>query len=207
MNWGHILFSFGGRINRAKWWLALLVTIILSVIVEIITGFVDSPGVIAILFLVVSLLSFWIGLASGAKRLHDRDKSAAWLWLFYGFPILMSLVFFAIAGAALYKILVPGQLEQSEAAIMEAITTYGAPIAIIGLAALVIGIWALIWLGCLRGTMGPNRFGPDPLGGYGHPYGDPPQQPYPQQGQGQPPQPQPGGQPFLPPQPPAGDRR
>jgi uncharacterized membrane protein YhaH (DUF805 family) len=26
-------------------------------------------------------------------------------------------------------------------------------------------IWALIAMGCLRGTAGPNRFGPDPLGG------------------------------------------
>ena len=32
---------------------------------------------------------------------------------------------------------------------------------IIGLAIL---IWAIIELGCLRGTPGPNRFGPDPLG-------------------------------------------
>jgi hypothetical protein len=28
----------------------------------------------------------------------------------------------------------------------------------------VLVIWQLIWLGCLRGTPGPNRFGPDPLG-------------------------------------------
>lgn len=25
------------------------------------------------------------------------------------------------------------------------------------------GLWLLIELGCLRGTVGPNRFGPDPL--------------------------------------------
>jgi len=26
----------------------------------------------------------------------------------------------------------------------------------------VLGIWQLIWLGCLAGTPGANRFGPDP---------------------------------------------
>ncbi len=30
-------------------------------------------------------------------------------------------------------------------------------------------IWVLVELGFLRGTVGPNRFGPDPLGGYGQP--------------------------------------
>jgi uncharacterized membrane protein YhaH (DUF805 family) len=26
-----------------------------------------------------------------------------------------------------------------------------------------ITVWAFVELGCLRGTMGPNRYGPDPL--------------------------------------------
>lgn len=58
-------------------------------------------------------------------------------------------------------------------------------------------IWLFVELGCLRGTYGPNRFGPDPLGGelvgYGYPAGQPypgqypPQQGhYPQQGSYQP---------------------
>ncbi|MBR0649753.1 DUF805 domain-containing protein [Roseomonas terrae] len=70
---------------------------------------------------------------------------------------------------------------------------------------LVGAIWSFIELGFLRGTPGPNRFGPDPLGGAGAaqwPQGQPPQQawqqppqqwqqpgPY-QQPQQQPPQPQ-----------------
>jgi uncharacterized membrane protein YhaH (DUF805 family) len=29
----------------------------------------------------------------------------------------------------------------------------------------VLFIWALIWFGCLRGTVGPNQYGPDPLEG------------------------------------------
>ena len=33
-----------------------------------------------------------------------------------------------------------------------------------GLVALVIGIWLFIEIGFLKGTQGPNRFGPDPLG-------------------------------------------
>ena len=34
----------------------------------------------------------------------------------------------------------------------------------LGIAA-ILGVWALIWFGCLRGTVGPNQYGPDPLEG------------------------------------------
>jgi uncharacterized membrane protein YhaH (DUF805 family) len=30
------------------------------------------------------------------------------------------------------------------------------------LASVVLSVWGLVWLGLLRGTVGPNRFGPDP---------------------------------------------
>ena len=47
---------------------------------------------------------------------------------------------------------------------------------------LVGAIWLIVELGFLRGTYGPNRFGPDPLGGEAIGYGYPPQQqPYPGQ--------------------------
>jgi uncharacterized membrane protein YhaH (DUF805 family) len=31
------------------------------------------------------------------------------------------------------------------------------------LAGFAITVWAFVELGCLRGTVGPNRYGPDPL--------------------------------------------
>jgi uncharacterized membrane protein YhaH (DUF805 family) len=36
---------------------------------------------------------------------------------------------------------------------------------VLSLASLGISIWAIVVLGFLRGTRGPNRYGPDPLGG------------------------------------------
>ena len=35
--------------------------------------------------------------------------------------------------------------------------------AVVGLIGLAIGLWVLIDLGLLKGTPGPNRYGPDPL--------------------------------------------
>ena len=34
---------------------------------------------------------------------------------------------------------------------------------VLGLAAFAIGIWAFVELGCLRGTIGVNPYGPDPV--------------------------------------------
>ena len=71
------------------------------------------------------------------KRLHDRDKSAWWLAIFYGVPILFDSAAYAVgANLALFFV---------------------APAALINL-------WALIEFGFLRGSLGPNRFGDDPTG-------------------------------------------
>ena len=47
------------------------------------------PVTIAIILLLYIPL-IWIGLALGAKRLHDRDKSAWWLLVFYALPTILS---------------------------------------------------------------------------------------------------------------------
>jgi uncharacterized membrane protein YhaH (DUF805 family) len=35
---------------------------------------------------------------------------------------------------------------------------------LLGIIGLGVGIWSFVELGCLRGTVGPNQHGPDPLG-------------------------------------------
>ena len=86
-----LLFSFDGRINRAKWWLINIVT---SVVYSIVTGAIvgtaamsadpqaamASVGMIGgIVLLVVTVAIFWIGLAIAVKRWHDRGKSGWWI--------------------------------------------------------------------------------------------------------------------------------
>jgi len=36
---------------------------------------------------------------------------------------------------------------------------------VFSLASLAVSIWAFVELGCLRGTVGTNQYGPDPLAG------------------------------------------
>jgi len=134
-----LLFSFQGRINRAKYWGGILgvyaVVIVLVVIASSVlggdttaaavelesTGLNDgevgsseeiSGGALAGLG-ILYLFFGWMGVALQAKRWHDRGKS--------GWMVLVNFI------------------------------------------PLVGGIWALVECGFLSGTPGPNQYGPDPL--------------------------------------------
>ena len=128
--------SFNGRIPRKTFWLAVLVMIVITWILEFILFALFGASIMSvdpnatpeaqamaaqeamsgmiIPLGILILITIWPSLAIYAKRWHDRDKSGWW--------------------------------------------------SLIGLVPLIGGIWMIVELGFLRGTEGPNRFGPDPLG-------------------------------------------
>ena len=90
-----VLFSFQGRVNRAKFW---LVHVVMWVVVLVVFGAIlgsaavssdpqaalQSVGVVGgLILLVVYVLALWIGLAIAAKRWHDRNKSAWWILIVF----------------------------------------------------------------------------------------------------------------------------
>jgi uncharacterized membrane protein YhaH (DUF805 family) len=105
-----------------------------------------AAGIAAPLFIitVVLVLIPWLlwGFSITTERLHDRDKSAWWLVVFYLVPaVLGQLAKTAwLAGAA-------GMV----------------PHYIVALAIFALTIWGFVEIGCLRGTAGSNTYGPDPL--------------------------------------------
>jgi uncharacterized membrane protein YhaH (DUF805 family) len=131
----NLLFTFNGRINRAKYWLACLIWLILWVVVAVAIFLMQFATVIVVVAIVIFIPSIVSGIAIGIKRLHDRDKSGWWLLLFY---------------------LTPGVLDGIG-------RTAGSVGFVFSLASLAITIWAFVELGCLRGTIGKNRYGGDPL--------------------------------------------
>jgi len=86
-----LLFSFEGRINRAKFWLVLLGVAVVEVFVLSATGgsaylttadptmAMQSMGSTGFIPLIIFIPLFWIGLAANVKRWHDRDKSGWWI--------------------------------------------------------------------------------------------------------------------------------
>jgi uncharacterized membrane protein YhaH (DUF805 family) len=160
MNFLQVLFSFHGRINRAKYWLAIVFWTVVDMVVFAVMGGMlvrdivalgsepsgaDILGVILsfgfsiiVVLLVVFVPMIVSGFAIGIKRLHDRDQSGWWILLFYFGP--------AVASALAHN-------SESGAAAVLSLVGFG------------ISIWAIVVLGFLRGTRGPNSYGPDPLGG------------------------------------------
>ena len=167
MDWGNFFFGFDGRINRAKAWLWVLITIIAYAIFWTILKFAFSVSLITIvmemgtrpsdvlttaqvplaLFCLFYVLMIFIGCAVSTKRLHDRNKGAIWLIPFILLPLVLNL------GGA---ILMPPDMSTGVPA--------PNPIKIVlSLISFGLSIWAFVELYCLRGTEGENQYGPDPL--------------------------------------------
>jgi uncharacterized membrane protein YhaH (DUF805 family) len=144
--------SFEGRINRAKYWLAVYAISISCVLFPLI--FKTGVKLVQAAYLAISgsplpfdpglrdallLLAVWnieFVAAITIKRLHDRDKSGWWI------------VPFVIAPVLLHRS--SDWLDNPTLALL------------VDVLALSLGAWCLVEL-CLGGTRGPNRFGPDPV--------------------------------------------
>jgi uncharacterized membrane protein YhaH (DUF805 family) len=167
MDYKRFLFSFKGRINRAKYWLATLMILcwmifVLEVLAAVAPIFGiggplainvigisasiqltddDAPSKISLLLQLVTIpLTLLFGCCYAAvsiKRLHDRNKSGWWMVPF----IVATGVYDQFAN----------RLGGSYAA------------AVLGFAVFILFIWGLVEMYFLKGTNGPNRFGPDPL--------------------------------------------
>jgi uncharacterized membrane protein YhaH (DUF805 family) len=141
------LFGASGRINRAKYWRSLLMLGVAGMFVGVIL--LTAAGIAALLFIIMVVIVFipWLmwGIAIHSERLHDRDKSAWWLVMFYGLPAVLSGVaeaarFAGLAGPAMHSIL-----------------------GVLSWVSFALTIWGFVEIGCLRGTAGPNRYGANPL--------------------------------------------
>jgi uncharacterized membrane protein YhaH (DUF805 family) len=156
MSWTRFLFSFKGRFNRARYWLfILLYTLSLVVLLALggsvifattagagVGGMAVSSALFVIVLILFILFAVVASIAVSVKRLHDRNKSGWWLMVFFFAPALLS----GIAEATN-----PSPVEMSGTGLL------------VGLFSLVIAIWAFVELGVLRGTIGDNKYGPDPV--------------------------------------------
>jgi len=136
MNLFQLFFSFRGRVNRGKYWIAVFTYVVAYLIVlGIATGLgLNNPLSIVLLIiayipLVISAISVYI------RRLHDMDWSGWWVLVLFGLPIALSLLSDAMPNGALF----------------------------LALANFVISLGTVFILGCPRGTRGPNQYGPDPI--------------------------------------------
>ncbi len=86
------LFSFTGRINRAKFWAIWVTLLVINLVVSLIVALISKAGSgAAILGLIIQFIILipivWVSLAMQAKRWHDRNKSA-WMILINFIPVI-----------------------------------------------------------------------------------------------------------------------
>jgi len=127
-----------GRAPRSEYWYWLLFVIIATLVGGIIA---EATGVIVIRN-ISGLVLLPPSLAVGVRRLHDLDCSGRWY--------LLGLVPWICPIALFVEDLVVGYVGR------------GFIIIIYVLVSLAISIVLTVWA-CTRGTLGPNRDGPDPL--------------------------------------------
>lgn len=97
MDYKTLLFSFEGRINRAKYWGGSLLLGILPILIILVFSAADQMFIGLILCGIYSLIVIYPAFAIAAKRWHDRDKSAVWILI--GFiPIIGSIWVFIECG-------------------------------------------------------------------------------------------------------------
>ncbi len=167
MDYKWLLFRFEGRINRGRYWLTtlgimcsmmfalfLLHTICLALGIPTGPLKIDIVGISAsfsgddtaskaelfprIVIAAMTLVFAWFYAAASIRRLHDRNRSGWWM-----IPLVVA--------TSVHDGHFGDWLGGSWTA------------ALIELAAFIALIWGLVEMCFLKGTSGPNRFGPDPL--------------------------------------------
>jgi len=155
-NFAQFYFSPRGRASRAQYWLRYFLPFFVIAVVLRVAGLIhgesaDEGGpILGVLFLFY-LVALWPSIAVLVKRMHDRDKSG-WLVLLLYVPFFIGI---ALASVALYDVAVRDIHDANQVATPAAIVFGGTAI---------VGVWFFIEFGCMRGTVGGNRYGADPLG-------------------------------------------
>jgi uncharacterized membrane protein YhaH (DUF805 family) len=136
--------SFHGRTNRKRYWLTGVSIFALFFVSALFAGLLTLVPFLGLIIIPIWLALLVASIANGARRLHDRNKSAWWLLLFFLLPALLSF---------------PGELARYSSS-----TGFQAAAAFLAVLGLPFSIWGLVVMGFLKGMAGPNRFGDDPLG-------------------------------------------
>ena len=154
--------QFNGRSQRKEYWMWILFVLLGSIVFGILDSILGAGGksplepapppnglmyVVDIMGGVLSTLfvlaTFIPGIAVSVRRLHDVDRTGWWM-LVTSAPYLIGLILVA-------SVATTGEV--------------GGPVILGGILMLLGGIAAivmLVWF-CRRGTIGSNRFGPDPI--------------------------------------------
>lgn len=143
--------SFNGRITRRTFWVGLIVLAAVSpfafstiISADPFGELVQTAQRLGVIGLIWSVVIIFCLAALLTKRLHDRNKTGLYAFLFYGPAVLKAVQFYTG-----YNF---------DGGVFSWVQNWGW---LIGLELGAVGLWFLIELG-LYGQVEPNKYGPDP---------------------------------------------
>jgi uncharacterized membrane protein YhaH (DUF805 family) len=175
--------SLEGRIGRQAWWIGVVILVVVNLIISFLimplVGLNIMPNMAALVAdpanadpqaiatainatmrtsawvsLVIFLIFLYPMAALSVKRRHDKDNSGLDVWIYFGLTALLLLV----QALGLFM----DTVEVMPNVVMPVPTL---PLTILQIIVGIYAIYLLVVLGFLKGTTGPNQYGPDPLGG------------------------------------------
>lgn len=150
MDFQELYLSASGRISRKGWWLGIVLMIVAAAVLGFVLSIVGLGRWASLIGLLIFAYPSW---CLGIKRRQDRDNNGLDYKVMFGLSTLLTLLQVFGIGMAPTD-LGNGMVIMQPTGVMMIVQL------IIG----VFGIYMLIQLGFLRGTPGPNSYGPDPLG-------------------------------------------
>ena len=171
--------GFNGRLNRQPFWISAIILAVISVVISLVIlpliglsvmpsmPVIDSNTSAADVMSVINAArakSSWVSLvlfiiflypsaAISIKRRHDRNNNGYDVWIYFALVVILQLI--SALGIGMGTMDVAGTT----------IPVPGPIITGLGIIVGIFGIYLLVVLGFLKGTAGPNNYGPDPLQG------------------------------------------
>lgn len=142
MNPFYLFTRVEGRISRQTFWLGILAITVIGVPVIALAAFLGggTAGAIANLFFL------WCGFALAAKRAQDRNMHYLFVAAYFALVAIVTNL------TASQQKMMRGMADQQSPAVVVASLVFLAYV-----------IFLFVQLGLRRGTVGPNKYGPDPL--------------------------------------------
>ena len=171
--------GFEGRLNRQRWWISAIILAVVIIVVSLVilplvglgmmpamptidanTTAADIANVIGAsrakagwVSLVLFIIVLYPSAAIAIKRRHDRNNNGLDVWVYFGLTVVVQLI--NALGIGMSTMDVGGT----------AVPVPGPIITGLGIILGIYAIYLLVVLGFLKGTAGPNNYGPDPLQG------------------------------------------
>lgn len=149
-----LLTTTDGRIGRQQWWIGVVAMILVSILASIVLGIISfgNQALLGWLAVLINIALIYPAYCIGIKRRHDRGSDGTDLKILIAGSIIINLLQATGIG-----------LELADAGQGVMVPVPAIWLGLINLAYAVFAIYMFVQLGFLKGTTGPNSYGPDPM--------------------------------------------